>query len=63
VKSWPQTAWAADADVKLSLSLIALNKPREACAALSEFDRHYAKANPAEKTRAAAARIKAKCAA
>lgn len=61
VKSWPQSAWGADAAVKLSLSLIALNKPKEACAALGEFDRHYAKANTAEKARAAAARIKAKC--
>lgn len=58
---WPQTAWAPDAVVKLSLSLLQLNKPVEACAALGEFDRHYAKAAAAAKARAAAARIKAKC--
>ena len=63
LRSWPQTAWGADADVKLSLSLLSLNKPTEACQALGEFDRHYAKASAAEKARAAAARIKAKCAA
>jgi tol-pal system protein YbgF len=62
IRGWPQTAWGADADVKLSLSLLALNKPTQACAALGEFDHHYAKANTAEKARAAAARIKAKCA-
>ena len=61
--SWPQTAWGADAAVKLSLSLLSLNKPTEACQALGEFDRHYAKASAPEKARATAARIKAKCAA
>ncbi len=62
IHGWPQTAWGADADVKLSLSLLALNKPTEACAALGEFDRHYARAGASAKARATAARIKAKCA-
>jgi tol-pal system protein YbgF len=62
IHGWPQTAWGADADVKLALSLLELNKPTDACAALGEFDRHYAKAGAAEKARADAARAKAKCA-
>ncbi len=62
-KGWPQTVWGADAEVKLALSLMELNKPADACATLVEFDHHYAKASPAAKARAAAARIKAKCAA
>ncbi|HXQ11536.1 MAG TPA: tol-pal system protein YbgF [Caulobacteraceae bacterium] len=60
-KGWPQTAWAPDAVVKLSLSLLELNRPADACAALGEFDRHYAKSGGAAKARADAARIKAKC--
>ena len=63
IHGWPQTAWGADADVKLSLALIELNKTTEACQALGEFDRHYPKASAPEKARAAGARIKAKCAA
>jgi tol-pal system protein YbgF len=61
IHGWPQTAWGADADVKLALSLLALNKPTQACQALGEFDRHYAKASAAEKARADGARVKAKC--
>jgi tol-pal system protein YbgF len=60
-KGWPQTAWAPDAVVKLALSLLQLNRPTDACAALGEFDRHYAKSGGAAKARADAARIKAKC--
>jgi len=61
IRGWPKTPWAPDAMVKLSLSLVQLNKPTDACAALTEFDRHYPKATPAAKTRAAAARTKAGC--
>ncbi|HXQ46301.1 MAG TPA: tol-pal system protein YbgF [Caulobacteraceae bacterium] len=61
-KGWPQTSWAPDAVVKLALSLLELNRPTDACAALGEFDRHYAKSGgAAAKARADAARIKAKC--
>jgi tol-pal system protein YbgF len=61
-KGWPQTSWAPDAVVKLALSLLQLNRPTDACAALGEFDRHYAKSGgAAAKTRADAARVKAKC--
>jgi tol-pal system protein YbgF len=61
IHGWPQTAWGADADVKLALSLLAVNKPTDACQVLGEFDRHYAKASAAEKARADGARVKAKC--
>jgi tol-pal system protein YbgF len=62
IRGWPQTAWGADADVKLALALMELNKPTQACQALGEFDRHYPRASAPEKARAAGARIKAKCA-
>ncbi|HEX4196146.1 MAG TPA: tol-pal system protein YbgF [Caulobacteraceae bacterium] len=61
IHGWPQTAWGADAAVKLSLSMLALNKPVQACAALADFGRHYARASAAEKARAEAAKVKAKC--
>jgi tol-pal system protein YbgF len=61
IRGWPQTAWAPDAVVKLSLSLAQLNKPKEACAALAEFDRRYPHAQPAAKARADAARQKVGC--
>jgi tol-pal system protein YbgF len=61
IHGWPQTAWGADADVKLALSLLAVNKPTDACQVLGEFDRHYAKASAAEKARADGVRVKAKC--
>lgn len=62
IHGWPQTPWAPDAVVKLSLALIQLNKPQDACRTLAEFNRHYAKAAPtATKARAKAARAKAGC--
>jgi tol-pal system protein YbgF len=62
IRGWPDTPWAPDAVVKLALSLVQLNKPKEACGALSEFDRRYPHASPAAQARAAAARQKAGCA-
>jgi tol-pal system protein YbgF len=62
IHGWPQTAWAPDAIVKLSLSLTALNKPKEACGALAEMGRRYPHASAAAKARADAARQKAGCA-
>ncbi|MDR3511266.1 MAG: tol-pal system protein YbgF [Caulobacteraceae bacterium] len=62
IHGWPQTAWAPDAVVKLSLSLVQLKQPKQACGALAELDRHYPHATPAAKARAAAARQKAGCA-
>jgi tol-pal system protein YbgF len=61
IHGWPQTPWGADAAVKLSLTMLALNKPVQACAALADFDRHYAKTFAAEKARAEGARVRAKC--
>ena len=62
IRGWPQTTWAPDAVVKLSLSLVQLNKSQDACGTLAEFARHYPKANAAAKRNAAAARVKAGCA-
>jgi tol-pal system protein YbgF len=61
IRGWPKTPWAPDAMVKLSLALVQLNKPTDACAALTAFERHYPKAPSAAKARAAAARTKAGC--
>ena len=61
LRGWPASAWAPDAVVRLALSLVELNRTQEACAALNEFDRRYAKAPAATKARASAAREKAKC--
>ncbi len=63
IRGWPKTAWAGEAVVKLSQSLVELNKPADACGALGEFDRRYRNASPALKARAAAVRLKAQCAA
>ena len=62
IRGWPQTSWAPDAVVKLSLALVQLNKTSEACGTLTEFTRHYPKATAAAKQHAAAARAKAGCA-
>jgi len=63
IRGWPKTAWAGEALVKLSQSLVELNKPADACGALGELDRRYPHASPALKARAAAVRQKAQCAA
>ena len=63
IRGWPQTPWAPEAVVELSRSLIALKKPVDACQTLAEFSRRYPKAPPAVASRAAAARVQAKCAA
>jgi len=61
IRGWPQTQWAPDAVVKLSLSLAQLKKPKEACGALTEFARRYPNASPAAQDRASAARQKIGC--
>lgn len=63
IRGWPQTAWAPDAVVELSRSLVALKKPADACQILGEFGRRYAKAPANIQSRAAATRTQAKCAA
>ena len=61
IRGWPQTTWAPDAVVELSRSLIALKKPADACQTLAELGKRYPKAPPAVMSRAAAARLQAKC--
>ena len=61
IRGWPQTAWAPDAVVELSRSLIALKRPADACQTLAELGKRYPKAPPAVMSRAAAARLQAKC--
>ena len=63
IRGWPQTSWAPDAVVKLSMALVELNKPKDACAALGEMERHYPKASPTARSGAASVRAKASCAA
>jgi len=62
IRGWPKTAWAPEAVVKLSQSLLELGKPGDACGALGELDRRYPHLAPALKARAAATRSKAQCA-
>lgn len=61
IHGWPDTSWAPDAVVKLSLSLVELHRVKDACGALTEFERRYPHATPAAKARAEAARQKAGC--
>jgi tol-pal system protein YbgF len=63
IRGWPQTAWAPDAVVELSRALVALKKGPDACQALAELPKKYPKAPPGIKTRAAAVREQARCAA
>jgi tol-pal system protein YbgF len=62
IRGWPKTAWAPEAVVKLSQSLLELGKPTDACGALGELDRRYPKLSPSLKARAAATRARAQCA-
>ena len=62
LRGWPKSNWAPDALVKLSTALIELKQTDRACQTLAEFDRRYASAPAAAKTRAATARTRAKCA-
>ena len=61
IRGWPQTTWAPDAVVKLARTLVALNKPTDACRALDEFARRYPDAPAGAKTRAQSVRAAAKC--
>jgi tol-pal system protein YbgF len=62
LKGWPHTAWAGDAVVRLSASLVELKRGSDACKALAEFDTRYrAKAPAALKARAKDARAQAAC--
>lgn len=63
IRGWPKTTWAPDAVLELSRSLIALKKPTDACQTLDELARRYPKAPAGVLSRAATARVQAKCAA
>lgn len=63
IRGWPKAAWAPDAVVELSRSLIALKRTTQACQTLAELTRRYPSASAAVKSRAASARTQAKCAA
>ena len=61
IRGWPQTSWAPEAVVKLSRTLVALDKPLDACRALDELARRYPDASTPVKTRALTVRTAAKC--
>jgi tol-pal system protein YbgF len=62
LKGWPQSPWAGDAVIRLSVALVDMKRTDDACAALGEFDRRYsAKAAVAVKARARDARGRAAC--
>ncbi len=61
IRGWPTTAWAPDAVLELSRSLIALERNPEACQTLGELSRRYPNAAPSIKSRATAARTQARC--
>ncbi len=62
LKGWPQSVWAGDAVLRLSTSLIELQRGSDACKALAEFQTRYAaKSTPAVKTRARDIRTRAAC--
>ncbi|CAN7539527.1 tol-pal system protein YbgF [Phenylobacterium sp. LjRoot225] len=63
IRGWPKTTWAPDAVSELARSLVALKKPADACATLSELAKRYPKAPPAVTSRATATARQAKCAA
>ncbi len=62
LKGWPQAAWAGDAVVRLSVSLVELKRGSDACKALGEFDARYRAKSPAAlNARAKDARAQAAC--
>jgi tol-pal system protein YbgF len=61
IRGWPQTPWAPDAVIKLSMSLIELDKNSDACGILKEFPSHYPKATAGQKAQAGSTRTRARC--
>jgi tol-pal system protein YbgF len=61
IRGWPQTAWASDAVLKLSLALVELHKSPDACGVLTEFTTRYPKASAAQKAQAKSTRTRARC--
>jgi len=48
LKGWPKTSWAPESTVRLANVLGDSNRPKDACAALGQFDKLYAKSATAE---------------
>lgn len=64
LKGWPKTSWAPESTVRLAGALSDANRPKEACAAVGQFDRLYAKGATAEiKAKAKDLAAKNKCSA
>ncbi|MBW8733770.1 MAG: tetratricopeptide repeat protein [Asticcacaulis sp.] len=62
LKGWPKTSWAPEATVKLADALADANRPTEACAAVAQFDKLYAKmATTDSKALAKSLKVRAKC--
>lgn len=62
LKGWPKTAWAPEATVKLAGALVDSNRPTDACMALGQFDKVYAKMASADsKAAAKSLKVRAKC--
>ena len=62
LKGWPKTSWAPEATVKLAGALTDANRPTEACAALGQFDKLYAKmATTDSKALAKTLKVRDKC--
>ncbi len=62
LKGWPKASWAPEATVKLAAALVDSNRPTEACAALGQFDKVYAKmATTDSKALAKSLKVRAKC--
>lgn len=62
IRGWPQTSWAPEAVLGAARSLVEINKPTQACGALTELARRYPAASRTVKTEASATRAKANCA-
>ena len=62
LKGWPKTAWAGDAVVRLSSTLVEMKDNPTACKAVAEFDSRYGPtASASVKARAKDIRAKAAC--
>ena len=59
LKGWPKTSWAPEATVKLAAALDGTNRPTDACSALAQFDKLYAKTATSD-NKAMAKSLKAK---
>jgi tol-pal system protein YbgF len=62
IRGWPKASWAPDAVVELSRSLVALDKPQDACQTLAQLAKYYPKAPPVVTAQAARVRTQAHCA-